>query len=96
MSEINTVDMMGELSFVQISDSHMGFNKPANPGRRGNAKSSRGTRSTDWRLHLNSCCTRAILAHLSKPERVRYRRPNSEGREAERRFLRAGRTRRAQ
>jgi len=22
---------MGELSFVQISDSHMGFNKPANP-----------------------------------------------------------------
>jgi len=30
MSEINTADMMGELSFVQISDSHMGFNKPAN------------------------------------------------------------------
>src|ERR1700747_174336 len=23
--------MKGELSFVQISDSHMGFNKPANP-----------------------------------------------------------------
>src|SRR5215469_4216844 len=23
--------MAGELSFVQISDSHMGFNKPANP-----------------------------------------------------------------
>ena len=24
-------DPKGELSFVQISDSHMGFNKPANP-----------------------------------------------------------------
>src|SRR5207253_10405733 len=24
-------EAMGELSFVQISDSHMGFNKPANP-----------------------------------------------------------------
>src|SRR6267143_1497490 len=31
MSEISAADMMGELSFVQISDSHMGFNKPANP-----------------------------------------------------------------
>src|ERR1700688_2734045 len=31
ISEISTADMMGELSFVQISDSHMGFNKPANP-----------------------------------------------------------------
>src|SRR6201998_773287 len=30
ISEISTSDMMGELSFVQISDSHMGFNKPAN------------------------------------------------------------------
>src|SRR5213082_2776612 len=31
ISEIGTSDMSGELSFVQISDSHMGFNKPANP-----------------------------------------------------------------
>src|SRR5712675_1975874 len=31
LSEMNTADMMGELSFVQISDSHMGFSKPANP-----------------------------------------------------------------
>jgi hypothetical protein len=29
ISETSTSDMMGELSFVQISDSHMGFNKPA-------------------------------------------------------------------
>ena len=27
---MHAADMMGELSFVQISDSHMGFNKPAN------------------------------------------------------------------
>src|ERR1700681_3872993 len=31
ISEMNPADMKGELSFVQISDSHMGFNKPANP-----------------------------------------------------------------
>ncbi len=29
-SRMHAADMMGELSFVQISDSHMGFNKPAN------------------------------------------------------------------
>src|SRR3981189_783414 len=28
----------GELSFVQISDSHMGFKKPANPGVAGTLK----------------------------------------------------------
>src|SRR5271155_5574018 len=31
LAEMNPRDMKGELSFVQISDSHMGFNKPANP-----------------------------------------------------------------
>jgi hypothetical protein len=34
MSRIGELDpkkLAGELSFVQISDSHMGFNKPANP-----------------------------------------------------------------
>src|SRR5256885_6442278 len=31
MPETNPKDTMGELSFVQISDSHMGFNKAANP-----------------------------------------------------------------
>src|ERR1700677_5017760 len=31
MNEWNTAKMGGELSFAQISDSHMGFNKPANP-----------------------------------------------------------------
>ena len=32
-SEWNAAKMAGELSFAQISDSHMGFNKPANPDR---------------------------------------------------------------
>ena len=31
LSEINPAEAKGELSFVQISDSHMGFNKAANP-----------------------------------------------------------------
>jgi len=31
LSEIGGPEAAGELSFVQISDSHMGFNKPANP-----------------------------------------------------------------
>ena len=30
----------GELSFVQISDSHMGFNKPANPDVAGTLKAA--------------------------------------------------------
>src|ERR1700719_2232496 len=40
LSEISTADMMGELSFVQISDSHMGFNKPANPDVAGTLKAA--------------------------------------------------------
>src|SRR5579863_5357698 len=31
VSEIGAKEAVGELSFVQISDSHMGFNKAANP-----------------------------------------------------------------
>src|ERR1700747_3434560 len=31
LSETNPPEAKGELSFVQISDSHMGFNKAANP-----------------------------------------------------------------
>jgi len=40
--EISTADMMGELSFVQISDSHMGFNKPANTDVAGTLKAAVG------------------------------------------------------
>jgi len=35
MSQMGDKVAMGELSFVQISDSHMGFDKPANPNAKG-------------------------------------------------------------
>src|SRR5260370_2364675 len=40
LSELNTAEANGELSFVQISDSHMGFNKPANPDVAGTLKAA--------------------------------------------------------
>src|SRR5260370_8977401 len=38
LPELSGKEAMGELSFVQISDSHMGFNKPANPDVAGTTK----------------------------------------------------------
>src|SRR2546427_4217995 len=38
LPELSTKEVLGELSFVQISDSHMGFNKPANQDVRGTLK----------------------------------------------------------
>jgi Icc protein len=67
VSEMNASDMKGELSFVQISDSHMGFNKPANPDVAAtlqaavdkiNALSS----PPEFLLHTGD------ISHLSKPE----------------------------
>ena len=40
LGEISAKETAGELSFVQISDSHMGFNKPANPDVAGTLKSA--------------------------------------------------------
>src|SRR6202047_5184504 len=40
MSELDPAAAAGELSFVQISDSHMGFNKPANPDVAGTLKAA--------------------------------------------------------
>ncbi len=67
MSEINTADMMGELSFVQISDSHMGFNKPANPDVAGTLKAAVDkinglAAAPEFMLHTGD------ISHLSKPE----------------------------
>src|SRR5260370_10900871 len=66
-SEISTPDMTGELSFVQISDSHMGFNKPANPDVAGTLKAavdkiSALSRAPEFMLHTGD------ISHLSKPE----------------------------
>jgi 3',5'-cyclic-AMP phosphodiesterase len=57
----------GELSFVQISDSHMGFNKPANPDVAGTLKAAvekiNGLiTEPEFMLHTGD------ISHLSKPE----------------------------
>jgi len=57
----------GELSFAQISDSHMGFNKPANQDVVGTLKAAVGKINTlpnppEFLLHTGD------ISHLSKPE----------------------------
>jgi len=58
---------LGELSFIQISDSHMGFNKPANPDVAGTLKSAvekinAAAGTAEFILHTGD------VSHLSKPE----------------------------
>jgi Icc protein len=60
-------ESMGELSFVQISDSHMGFNKAANPDVVGTLKAAvekiNGLATApEFMLHTGD------ISHLSKPE----------------------------
>lgn len=70
MSRIAGLDpkqMAGELSFVQISDSHMGFNKPANPDVAGTLKAAVDkinglSIEPEFLLHTGD------ISHLSKPE----------------------------
>jgi 3',5'-cyclic-AMP phosphodiesterase len=67
ISEISTADMMGELSFVQISDSHMGFSKAANPDVAGTLKAAVEkinalSAAPEFLLHTGD------VSHLSKPE----------------------------
>jgi 3',5'-cyclic-AMP phosphodiesterase len=72
MSRIGKVDakkMAGELSFVQISDSHMGFNKAANPDVAGTLKAAIDkinglVTPPEFMLHTGD------ISHLSKPEEV--------------------------
>jgi 3',5'-cyclic AMP phosphodiesterase CpdA len=57
----------GELSFVQVSDSHMGFNKPANPDVAGTLKAAVDkinglSNAPEFLLHTGD------ISHLSKPE----------------------------
>jgi 3',5'-cyclic AMP phosphodiesterase CpdA len=63
----NVGDLKGDLSFVQISDSHVGFNKPANPDVTGTlreaiAKVNALPTRPSFVLHTGD------LTHLSKPE----------------------------
>jgi len=63
----STAAAAGELSFVQISDSHMGFNKPANPDVVGTLKTAvekiNGlSMAPEFVIHTGD------ISHLSKPE----------------------------
>ena len=67
VSELSAKEAIGELSFVQISDSHMGFNKPANPDVAGTLKAAvekiNGLNvAPEFMLHTGD------ISHLSKPE----------------------------
>jgi len=67
IAEMNPAEMAGELSFAQISDSHMGFNKPANTDVAGTLKAAIEKINTlpiapQFLLHTGD------ISHLSKPE----------------------------
>ncbi|HYL84926.1 MAG TPA: metallophosphoesterase [Candidatus Angelobacter sp.] len=67
LSELGDKETMSELSFVQISDSHMGFNKPANPDVAGTLRAAVDkingvARDPEFILHTGD------ISHLSKPE----------------------------
>ncbi len=67
VSELDPAATKGELSFVQISDSHMGFNKAANPDVVGTLKAAIDkinglTTVPEFLLHTGD------ISHLSKPE----------------------------
>jgi Icc protein len=66
-SDLGTADMAGELRFAQISDSHMGFNKAANPDVVGTLKAAVDkinglSTAPEFLLHTGD------ISHLSKPE----------------------------
>jgi Icc protein len=67
VAELDPKEMAGELSFAQISDSHMGFNKPANPDVAGTLKAAVDkinglAAAPEFLLHTGD------ISHLSKPE----------------------------
>jgi 3',5'-cyclic AMP phosphodiesterase CpdA len=67
IAELDPADMKGELSFAQISDSHMGFNKPANTDVVGTLKAAVDKINAlkvqpEFLLHTGD------ISHLSKPE----------------------------
>src|SRR6202047_4782150 len=66
MSQLGGKAAAGELSFVQISDSHMGFNKPANPDVVGTLQATVDKinalpQEPDFIIHTGD------LSHTSKP-----------------------------
>ncbi|HKD51704.1 MAG TPA: metallophosphoesterase [Candidatus Acidoferrum sp.] len=67
LAELDPKEIAGELSFAQISDSHMGFNKAANPDVAGTLKAAVDkinglSVEPEFVLHTGD------ISHLSKPE----------------------------
>jgi len=67
IGEVDAKNLAGELTFMQISDSHMGFNKPANPDVAGTLKAAVDkinalSAAPEFMLHTGD------ISHLSKPE----------------------------
>ncbi len=67
IADLSTEEIKGELSFAQISDSHMGFNKAANPDVAGTLKIAVERinalpNAPEFLLHTGD------VSHLSKPE----------------------------
>src|SRR5580693_2258026 len=67
IAEMNPREMKGELSFVQISDSHMGFNKAANPDVAATLKAAVNKINAlsvqpEFLLHTGD------ISHLARPE----------------------------
>src|SRR5260370_27212445 len=48
LPELSSKGALGELSFVQLSDSHMGFTKPANPDVAGTLKAAVAKINPAW------------------------------------------------
>src|ERR1700687_818085 len=67
LPDLSPKEALGELSLWQISDSHMGFNKPANPDVAGTLKAAGGkinglSTAPEFLLHTGD------ISHLSKAE----------------------------
>src|SRR5271168_4138176 len=67
MNEWNAAKTAGELSFAQISDSHMGFNKPANMDVTGTLKAA-VDKINGLSVAPESMLHTGDISHLSKPE----------------------------
>jgi 3',5'-cyclic-AMP phosphodiesterase len=67
IGELDPADMKGELSFAQISDSHMGFNKPANMDVVGTLKTA-VDRINALKVQPEFLLHTGDVSHLSKPE----------------------------
>src|ERR1041385_8544828 len=67
LSGLTAKEMKGELSFVQISDSHMGFNKPANTDVAGTLK-ARIDKINALPTQPGFILHTGDITHLSKPE----------------------------